>query len=73
MSVKITKTPDFKGILKALKVTDEEVASVAESFVVGIQNRTQKGKDMNNKAFRGYKNDDYVERQKRKVDHQRLI
>jgi len=66
MSVKITKTPDFKGILKALKVTDEEVASVAESFVVGIQNRTQKGKDMNNKAFRGYKNDDYVERRKKK-------
>ena len=66
MSVKITKTPDFKGILKALKVTDEVVASVAEGFIVGIQNRTQKGKDMNNKAFRGYKNDDYVERRKKK-------
>jgi hypothetical protein len=65
MSVKITKTPDFKGILRALKVTDEVVASVAEGFIVGIQNRTQKGKDMNGKAFRGYKNAEYIEKRKK--------
>ena len=54
MSVKITKTPDFKGILKALKVTDEVVASVAEGFIVGIQKRTQQGKDANKRAFKPY-------------------
>jgi hypothetical protein len=63
--IRVTKTPDFKGILKALKVTDEVVASVAEGFIVGIQNRTQKGKDMNNKVFKGYKNDDYIKRRKK--------
>ena len=66
MGIRVTKFPNFKRVLKTLSATDEEVASVAESFVVGIQNRTQKGKDMNNKAFRGYKNDDYVERRKKK-------
>ena len=63
--IRVTKTPDFKGILRALKSTDEEVASVAESFIIGIQNRTQKGKDMNNKAFRGYKNEEYIERRRK--------
>jgi len=63
--IRVTKTPDFKGILKALKVTDEVVASVAEGFIIGIQNRTQKGKDMNGKAFRGYKNEEYVEKRRK--------
>jgi len=65
MGIRVTKTPDFKGVLKALKSTDEEVASVAESFIVGIQNRTLKGKDMNGKTFKGYKNESYIERRKK--------
>ena len=65
MGIRVTKMPDFKGVLKALKSTDEEVASLAEGFIVGIQNRTQKGRDMNNKAFEGYKNESYVERRRK--------
>jgi len=65
MGIRVTKTPDFKGILRALKVTDEVVASVAEGFVVDIQNRTLKGKDMDDRAFRGYKNAEYIEKRKK--------
>ena len=65
MGIRVTKFPNFKRVLKTLSATDEEVASVAESFVVGIQNRTQKGKDMNGKAFRGYKNEEYVEKRRK--------
>ena len=64
MGIRVTKTPDFKGIFKALKSTDEEVASVAEKFVADIQNRTQDGKDMNGKTFKGYKNESYIEKRK---------
>jgi len=54
MGIRVTKTPDFKGILKTLIATDEEVVSVATKFIVDIQERTQLGRDANKRAFKPY-------------------
>ena len=58
MAINVTKMPSFKRLLKALNTTDEEIVSVSTSFIVGIQKRTQQGRDANNRTFDRY-NDDY--------------
>ena len=59
MGIRVTKTPNFKRLLKTLSATDEEVVSVATSFVIGIQKRTQQGRDANKRAFKPTYNEDY--------------
>ena len=54
MGIKVTKTPNWGKYKKRLKKTDDALYSVAESLIVGIINRTQSGKDKNNKGFKGY-------------------
>ncbi len=54
MGIRVTKTPNFKRLLKRLSATDEEVISVATKFVVDIQNRTQQGRDADKRSFKPY-------------------
>ena len=54
MGIKVTKTPKWDKYKKRLKKTDSILASVAEGAIVGIINRTQSGRDKNNKGFKGY-------------------
>lgn len=61
MGIRVTKTPNFKRLLKTLNVTDEEIISVATLFIgggnFGIQKRTRQGRDANNRTFKRYDND----------------
>ena len=54
MGIKVTKTPNWGKYKKRLKKTDDALYSVAEAIIVGIINRTQSGKDKNNKGFKAY-------------------
>ena len=54
MGIRVTKTPNFNRLLRTINTTDEEIISVATSFIVGIQKRTQQGKDANKRAFKPY-------------------
>ena len=54
MGIRVTKTPNFNRLLRTINNTDEEIISVATSFIVGIQKRTQQGKDANKRAFKPY-------------------
>lgn len=54
MGIKLTKKPNFGKYRKRLKKPESVLASAAEGIIVGIINRTQSGKDKNNKGFRGY-------------------
>lgn len=65
MDIRVIKTPDFKKLLKTLRTTDDEILSFATSLIVGIQKRTQKGKDANNKTFDPQYSEKYKEFRKR--------
>ena len=54
MGIRVTKTPNFNRLLRTINNTDEEIISVATSFIVGIQKSTQQGKDANKRAFKPY-------------------
>jgi len=58
VAINVTKMPSFNKLLKTIDKTDEEILSVSTSFIVGIQKRTQQGRDANNRAFKHY-DDDY--------------
>ena len=55
MGIRVTKTPNFKKVLKKLTATDEEILSVATLFTTQIQKRTQAGRDADEKSFNSYR------------------
>jgi hypothetical protein len=58
VGIRVTKTPNFRKIIKTLSATDEEVISVATLFIgggnFGIQQRTQQGRDADKRSFKPY-------------------
>ena len=66
MGIRVTKTPNFRRVLKTLNATDEEVISVATLFVTQIQTRTQSGRDADKRAFKPTYNEDYKRYRKSK-------
>ena len=54
MPSRIRKKPNFNKYIARVKKADSTLYSIIEFIIVGIINRTQSGRDKDNKQFRSY-------------------